>query len=85
MSMRSFVVAAIVALTPFSAVANQDARDQALRDAQTVREAQVRLREHGYAATPQGLKEFQEAKGLELNGKLDAPTLAALGVGEAKD
>jgi hypothetical protein len=80
MNMRSFVVAASAALIPLSAVANQDAQEQALRDAQTVRQAQGRLRDHGYAATPQGLKEFQEAKGLESHGKLDAQTLAALGV-----
>jgi hypothetical protein len=80
MNMRSFVVAASAAVIPLSALANQDAQEQALRDAQTVRQAQVRLRDHGYATTPQGLKEFQEAKGLEPSGKLDARTLAALGV-----
>lgn len=83
MRMRSFIVAASVALLPLSAIADQDARQQALRDAQTVREAQVRLRDHGYAATPQGLKEFQQAKGLEAHGKLDPQTLAALGVQDA--
>jgi peptidoglycan hydrolase-like protein with peptidoglycan-binding domain len=78
--MHHVVVAASAALLSYGAVAAQDAQDAALRDANTVREAQSRLRDHGYAATPQGLKEFQQARGLEAHGKLDPQTLAALGL-----
>ena len=83
MKMHHVVVAASAALISLGAVAaSQDTHDPALRDAQTVREAQNRLRDHGYAATPQGLREFQQSKGLEAHGKLDQETLAALGVNE---
>jgi len=86
--MRHLVVAASAALVSLGAIAGgqqqSQSRDgteaQALRDASTVRAAQERLRAEGYAATPQGLKEFQQAKGLEPSGKLDQQTLAALGV-----
>jgi hypothetical protein len=57
------------------------AEAQAIRDAAIVREAQERLRAQGYAATPDGLKEFQRAKQIAPSGKLDQRTLAALGVG----
>jgi murein L,D-transpeptidase YcbB/YkuD len=89
MKMRHLVVAASTALLSFGAIAggqqHSQGRDgteaQAISDATTVREAQDRLRAEGYAATPQGLKEFQQAKGLSPSGKLDQQTLAALGVG----
>jgi peptidoglycan hydrolase-like protein with peptidoglycan-binding domain len=80
MKMRHVVIAASAALFSLGALAA--GQDQVLKDAATVREAQERLRSNGYAATPQGLKEFQESKGLEPHGKLDHETLAALGVTE---
>lgn len=85
MKMRRLVVAASAVLISSGAIAagEQQARDQdaqAIRDATIVREAQQRLRSNGYAATPDGLKEFQQAQGLAPSGKLDQRTLAALGV-----
>jgi len=88
MKMRSIVVAASAALVSLGAMAEgqhsqgADASEsQAIRDASIVREAQERLRAAGYAATPDGLKEFQQSKGISPSGKLDQRTLAALGVG----
>ena len=89
MKMRHFVIATSAALLSFGAIAGGQQQSQskdgteaqAIRDASTVREAQERLRSEGYAATPQGLKEFQQAKGIAPSGKLDQQTLAALGVG----
>lgn len=88
MKMRHFIVATSAALVSLGAIAagqqQSETTDrteaQAIRDASTVREAQERLRAAGYAATPDGLKEFQQAKGLAPSGKLDQRTLAALGV-----
>jgi len=54
---------------------------QASNDAAVIREAQDQLRAAGYPATPEGLKEFQQAKGIAPSGQLDQQTLAALGVG----
>jgi hypothetical protein len=88
MKMRPIVVAASAALVSLGAIAGgqhsqgTDATEsQAIRDASIVREAQERLRAEGYAATPDGLKEFQQSKGISPSGKLDQLTLAALGVG----
>jgi hypothetical protein len=90
MKMRHLAVATTAALISFGAIAgggqqHSQSKDgteaQAIRDASTVREAQERLRSEGYAATPDGLKEFQQAKGIAPSGKLDQQTLAALGVG----
>jgi len=87
---RHIFVATGAALVSLGAIAggqqhSQSSSDrteqQAIRDASTVREAQERLRAEGYAATPDGLKEFQQAKGISPSGKLDQQTLAALGVG----
>jgi hypothetical protein len=85
---RNVIVAAGAALVSLGAIAaerqqpqSRDAAEaQAIRDAAIVREAQERLRTAGYAATPDGLKEFQQAKGLSPSGKLDQQTLVALGV-----
>jgi methylphosphotriester-DNA--protein-cysteine methyltransferase len=55
---------------------------QAAADASTIRQAQERLQSAGYEPTPQGLREFQQAKGIAASGQLDQQTLAALGVGE---
>ena len=92
MKMRHFVVPIAAALISHGAIAagqqlpgTQDPTEaQAIRDASTVREAQERLRAAGYAATPDGLKEFQQARGLAPSGKLDQRTLAALGVSEER-
>ena len=92
MKMRHVVIAASAALVSLGAIAGgqqqSQSRDgaeaQALRDASTVREAQERLRSAGYAATPEGLKEFQQAQGIAPSGKLDQQTLAALGVGSER-
>jgi hypothetical protein len=89
MKMRPIVVAASAAFVSLGAIAaggqhsqGADATEsQAIRDASIVREAQERLRAEGYAATPDGLKEFQQSKGISPSGKLDQLTLAALGVG----
>jgi hypothetical protein len=93
MKVRHLVFAASAAIFSFGALAGgqQHAQDQssdgteaqAIRDATTVRVAQERLRAAGYAATPDGLKEFQQAKGIAPSGKLDQQTLAALGVGDS--
>jgi hypothetical protein len=89
MKMRRFIVATSAAFVSLGAIAGAEqhsqSRDrteaQAIQDATTVRLAQERLRAEGYAATPDGLKEFQQAKGISPSGKLDQRTLAALGLG----
>jgi hypothetical protein len=94
MKMRHIVIAASAAFISYGAIAGggqQSSRSEeravpqaADQDAvNTVRRAQERLRAAGYAVTPQGLAEFQQAKGLEPSGKLDQQTLAALGIGES--
>jgi peptidoglycan hydrolase-like protein with peptidoglycan-binding domain len=89
MKMRHIVVATAAALISFGAIAEGQRHQsqssgttapQAQSDATLVREAQQKLRDAGYAATPQGLREFQQANGIEASGQLDAQTLAALGV-----
>jgi murein L,D-transpeptidase YcbB/YkuD len=80
MKMRHLVVATSAALISLGAIAGGGQQQSQTSDASIVREAQDKLRAEGYAATPQGLREFQQAKGLEPNGKLDQQTLAALGV-----
>lgn len=87
MKMRHFVVATSAALVSIGAIAggqqhsqDQASQDKASTEATIVREAQSKLRSQGYAPTPQGLAEFQQAKGIEPSGKLDEQTLAVLGV-----
>jgi hypothetical protein len=88
MKMRHLVVATSAALLSFGAIAGADEQSQskensvpqASTEVTIVRAAQDRLRSQGYAATPQGLAEFQQAKGIAPSGKLDHQTLAALGV-----
>ena len=88
MTVRHLLVATSAALLSFGAIAGgqqqsqskENAAPQASSEATIVREAQDRLRSQGYAATPQGLAEFQQAKGIAPSGKLDHETLAALGV-----
>ena len=89
MKTRHLAVAASAALLSFGAMAGggqhqsqtrDDASSQVRADTEIVRQAQDQLRAAGYSATPQGLKEFQQAKGIEPSGRLDQQTLAALGV-----
>jgi len=93
MKMRHLVIATSAAVLSFGAIAGGQPQSQSKENAapQTstdpisaevaiVRDAQHRLRSQGYAATPQGLAEFQQAKGITPSGKLDHQTLAALGV-----
>jgi hypothetical protein len=89
MKMRHLVVATSAALVSLGAIAGgqqqsestEKTAPQAATETSVIREAQDALRAQGYAATPQGLREFQQAKGIETSGKLDEQTLAALGVG----
>lgn len=91
MRMHHLVVAASAALFSSGALAGgaqqsqteQRTAPQAADDSAVIREAQNALRSQGYAATPQGLREFQQAQGLDPSGRLDQQTLAALGVGTA--
>jgi Putative peptidoglycan binding domain len=83
MKARHLVVATSAALISLGAIAGGEQQQSQTREqssATIVRQAQDKLRAEGYAATPDGLKEFQQAKGLEPSGKLDTQTLAALGV-----
>ena len=88
MKVRHIAVAVSAAFLSFGAIAggqqhsqsSETTRPQAATDTEMVRQAQDQLRAAGYPATPQGLREFQQAKGLEAHGKLDEQTLAALGV-----
>jgi hypothetical protein len=89
MKMRHLVIATSAALLSFGAIAGgqqqsqskESTAPQAATDSATIREAQDQLRAAGYPVTPQGLREFQQAKGIEPSGQLDQQTLAALGVG----
>jgi murein L,D-transpeptidase YcbB/YkuD len=89
MQMRHVLVAATAAALSFGAIAGGGQQQsqtgekapQAAADTETVRQAQDQLRAAGYPATPEGLKEFQQAKGIEPSGQLDRQTLAALGLG----
>jgi murein L,D-transpeptidase YcbB/YkuD len=93
MKMRHLAVAASAAVLSFGAVAGGQQHSQSSEqrapqaaspsETSTIRQAQDALRSQGYAATPQGLMEFQQAKGLEASGQLDQQTLAALGVGSS--
>src|SRR5688572_7117919 len=91
MKMRHLVVATSAALLSFGAMAGGGQQQsqsedrgapQAATEVSIVREALDKLRAEGYAATPQGLAEYQQAKGIEPSGKLDQQTLAALGVAD---
>jgi peptidoglycan hydrolase-like protein with peptidoglycan-binding domain len=95
MKMRHLVVAASAALISSGVIAGgqQSSQSGETRSGQaqttpqaaadsTIRQAQERLQSEGYAPTPQGLREFQQAKGIQPSGQLDQQTLAALGVAE---
>lgn len=83
MKMRHVVAITSAALISFGAFAEgqrQSSSAGGSADAMVVRQAQNRLASEGFAQTPQGLKDFQESRGLEPSGRLDAQTLAALGI-----
>jgi peptidoglycan hydrolase-like protein with peptidoglycan-binding domain len=92
MKMRHVVALSSAALISFGALAGgqQHSSAGASADPATVRQAQERLMSEGFdpgavdgqlgAQTRQGLKNFQESKGLEPSGQLDAQTIAALGI-----
>jgi murein L,D-transpeptidase YcbB/YkuD len=88
MKTRHLVVATSAALLSFGALAegqqqpqgSEQRAPQAQADSATVRQAQEALKSRGFAATPQGLREFQQANGMDASGMLDQQTLAALGV-----
>jgi peptidoglycan hydrolase-like protein with peptidoglycan-binding domain len=92
MKMRHVVAVSTAALVSFGALAGgqQQSSSGASMDPATVRQAQERLASEGFNPGPadgrlgqqtkQGLKDFQQSKGLEPSGQLDAQTIAALGI-----
>jgi hypothetical protein len=82
MKMRHVVAVTSAALISLGAIAGgqQQSSTGTATEAAIVQQARDKLAAEGYAQTPQGLSEFQQSKGLEPSGKLDAQTLAALGV-----
>jgi peptidoglycan hydrolase-like protein with peptidoglycan-binding domain len=94
MKMRHVVIATSAALITTGAIAGGQQHSQSgeSRSGQaqttpqaaadsTISQAQQKLQSEGYAPTPQGLREFQQAKGIQPSGQLDEQTLVALGVG----
>jgi peptidoglycan hydrolase-like protein with peptidoglycan-binding domain len=92
MKMRHVFEVTSAALVSFGALAGgqQQSSAGAGADPATVRQAQERLTSEGFNPGPvdgrlgqqtrQGLKDFQQSRGLEPSGQLDAETIAALGV-----
>lgn len=92
MKTRHVVAATTAALLSFGALAGgeQHSTAGAAGQSATVRQAQEKLVSQGFNPGPfdgrlgqqtrEGLKEFQESKGLEPSGQLDPQTLAALGL-----
>jgi peptidoglycan hydrolase-like protein with peptidoglycan-binding domain len=93
MKMRHVVAATSAALISFGAFAGGGAQHSstgASADPATVRQAQQRLMSEGINPGPvdgrlgqqtrEGLKEFQQSRGLEPSGQLDSQTIAALGI-----
>ena len=92
MKMRHVVAVTSAALISFGAFAGgeQQPSGSASTDSATVRQAQERLMSEGFnpgavdgklgQQTQQGLKDFQQSKGLEPSGQLDSQTIAALGL-----
>ena len=92
MKMRHVVAVTSAALISFGALAGgeQHSSAGASADAATVRQAQQRLMSEGINPGPvdgrlgqqtrEGLKEFQQSRGLEPSGQLDGQTIAALGI-----
>lgn len=82
MKMRHVVAVSSAALISFGALAGgeQQSSAGARTESATVRQAQERLMSEGFNPTQQGLKDFQQSKGLEPTGQLDRQTIAALGI-----
>jgi peptidoglycan hydrolase-like protein with peptidoglycan-binding domain len=92
MKMRHIVAGTSAALISIGALAGGEQQSSTNTDTQsaTVRQAQERLASEGFnpgavdgklgRQTQQGLKDFQQAKGLEPSGQLDPQTIAALGI-----
>jgi Putative peptidoglycan binding domain len=82
MKMRHVFAVTSAALISFGAYAGGERQSSAGTSTQaaTVRQAQERLASAGFEPTRQGLKEFQQSKGLEPSGQLDRETIAALGI-----
>jgi murein L,D-transpeptidase YcbB/YkuD len=82
MKMRHVVAVTSAALISFGAIAGGQQQSSAGTSAEAaiVQQARDRLASEGFAQTPDGLKDFQQSKGLEASGRLDAQTLAALGI-----
>src|SRR5262245_40722457 len=82
MKMRHVVAFTSAALLSYGAHAggNQQSSAGASTDSATVRQAQERLAAEGFDPTRQGLRDFQQSKGLEPSGQLDRETIAALGI-----
>jgi peptidoglycan hydrolase-like protein with peptidoglycan-binding domain len=90
MKMRHVVAVTSAVLVSFGAVAGGQQHSSAGASAEpaTVRQAQERLKSEGFdpgavdgrlgQQTRQGLKNFQESRGLEPSGELDPRTIAAL-------
>jgi peptidoglycan hydrolase-like protein with peptidoglycan-binding domain len=92
MKMRHVVAVSAATLVSFGALAGgqQHSSSGASMDSATVRQVQERLASEGFNPGPvdgrlgqqtqQGLKDFQQSKGLEPSGQLDGQTIAALGI-----
>jgi peptidoglycan hydrolase-like protein with peptidoglycan-binding domain len=92
MKLRHVVAVTSAVLFSFGAIAGGEKSSSvgAAADPETVRQAQQRLMSEGFdpggvdgrlgQQTRQGLKDFQESKGLEPSGQLDPQTIAALGL-----
>lgn len=92
MKVRHLVAATSAVLISFGAVAGgqQHSSVGASAEPATVRQAQEKLMSEGFdpgavdgrlgQQTRQGLKDFQESRGLEPSGQLDPQTIAALGL-----
>jgi peptidoglycan hydrolase-like protein with peptidoglycan-binding domain len=92
MKLRHIVAVTSAVLVSFGAVAGgqQQSSVGASAEPATVRQAQERLMSEGFnpgavdgrlgQQTRQGLKGFQESRGLEPSGQLDPQTIAALGL-----
>ena len=92
MKMRHVVAATSAALISFGALAGGEQQSSAGASAEsaTIRQAQERLMSQGFnpgavdgklsQQTQQGLKDFQQSRGLEPSGQLDPQTIAALGL-----
>lgn len=92
MKLRHVVAVTSAVLVSFGALAGgqEHSSSGASAEPATVRQAQEKLISEGFNAGPvdgrlgqqtrQGLKDFQESRGLQPSGQLDPQTIAALGL-----